>query len=455
MVTKTYGNLQQEQGATPALRDAVQSTTTPATSSAAITGVSAEGIQAYDSLRAAMTTLSDQLLRTQATAGIVSADIRQIYDISTALIQIKSDPTLSTASDATRLMFLHSQPGSAEQLRAINYQQARLDALIANVVEDSGLMHLGRAAQQTYRAVERLEVYLQNQQLEELKVGLLEIKRFALAPTSTADVEKVLAATGQLCAGFERISESLEKAALKLQGEAPSQAAADYARIIERLGSTQPDALAIALTLEQAGVTKTEFRDTVKLLIRSELPNEQIREGLANPATFKLNSVAEIAELINITKSLSDQDSQQKTAAAEAKVIQLSEAQVVSEQSRFAKFVEAARENIAYVMRVISAPVVAANMALSMARSASAGSISYADFSSKVTALGYSPEGLIFKELAKLLAKWHVIDSTIEVDAVQTNPEVAPAVQVRPDYRLAIQGGEGDDDSQRIRRAAA
>jgi hypothetical protein len=459
MVTKTYGTLQTDQGTqAPSVRDSVAPYSGAVSSSnAAITGVSAEGIQAYDSLRSTMNGLNEQLLRTQATAALVSGDIRAIYDISTALIQVQSDPTLANASHSTRLMFLHSQPGSSEQLRAINYQQIRLDALIANVVEDSGLARLGRAAQQTHTAAERLQVYLKDPALEELKFGLADIKKYALAPTSTADVEKVLEATGRLCANFEKIAAALEKTALRLQGEMPSQTASDYSRILERLGTPQSEALSTALMLEQVGVNKAEFRDAVKLLIRSELPNEQIREALSRPETFKAASLDEIVSNLAAKNSPAEVP-QAANVAKEVKVIQLEESQVVPEPSRLARLVEAARDATANAIRVISAPVVVANMAINMIRSASAGSISYAEFSSKVSALGYSPDSLVFKEIAKLLAKWHVIDSTIEIEPTAT-PVVGQVQGVvgRAEYRLSVHDNSGDSDSESVkaRRAAA
>jgi hypothetical protein len=300
-------------------------------------------------------------------------------------------------------------------------------------------------------------VYLKDPALEELKFGLADIKKYALAPTSTADVEKVLEATGRLCANFEKIAAALEKTALRLQGEMPSQTASDYSRILERLGTPQSEALSTALMLEQVGVNKAEFRDAVKLLIRSELPNEQIREALSRPETFKAASLDEIVSNLAAKNSPAEVP-QAANVAKEVKVIQLEESQVVPEPSRLARLVEAARDATANAIRVISAPVVVANMAINMIRSASAGSISYAEFSSKVSALGYSPDSLVFKEIAKLLAKWHVIDSTIEIEPTAT-PVVGQVQGVvgRAEYRLSVHDNSGDSDSESVkaRRAAA
>lgn len=462
MVSKSSGNMQIDQ-AMPgqALREigslsSGQSSGTSANStSAAITGASAEGIQAYDALRVTMTALNDQLLRTQATAGIVTADIRTIYEISAAVIQVQTDPTLSGATGATKLMFLHSQPGSAEQLRAINYQQTRLDALISNVIDDSDLARLGRAAQQTMRAVERVELSVQSPGLDQLKQSLVEIKKYALAPTSTADVEKALAATEKLCANFQKISEVIEASALKLQADAPSQAVVDYSRILERLGNSAGDAIATATMLERTGVTKAEFRDTVKLLLRSELPNEQIREALSKPATYKLATLDEIVAAQSVDKVPEVKPQSQ----LEQKVIQLDESQVVAETTRVQRMVAAARDSVAYAFKVLSAPVVALNLAVSMVRSANAGSISYGEFSAKVTSLGYSVDSPLFKELSKLLAKWHVIDSTLEAESFEQAPMTGQLLATAggPRYQLALVGdGDSDssDDQDRPRKVA-
>ncbi len=452
MVSKTYIPGQSGAGqTTPLPGDAITHLTpnNPANSTPlanqAITQIGAAGIQAYDALKVSMDSLRSRLDQMAATAGIVNGDILLARQLGAALQQIQADPLLTDASATTRLMFLNSPPNTPAQSEAIRYQQVRLDNLIASLTDDSDLSRVGRAAQQTIKDIDQLSKLTQEPLLTEFRKDLVAVRQVALAPTSIDDVAQVMAVVAKLCDRFDAAATSLEKAALKLQTPL-SQNETDYSRILDRLGLSASDALITARAIETAGIRKPEFIETIKILLRSDLASEKIISAAKDLANYQPGAL----ERLKTTTEVNSETTAQPPPATKA-VIQLSESQVVAEPSSLSNILNRAKEAISSAYRFLAQPVAAATMAINLVRNTPQGSLSYGQYSAQVTALGYSAESMIFKELAKLLAKWHVIDSTLGQEDFDTNipAPVGAAVSQsqRPIAGFLTPSDDGDDDT--------